>query len=107
MSEQKKIYFVIRADERGPANGPFLDRALAEGWAVAQADDCWLLEVDALGEFYPEADEGWDVSDLACWCGHPEDHDALSAFGHAVLALLRIPELVEWLSRALNRKDRE
>jgi hypothetical protein len=45
------------------------------------------------------------VSETACWCGHPEDHDAFSAFGHAVLASLHIPELVQWLSRRLNRKD--
>jgi hypothetical protein len=44
-----------------------------------------------------------------CWCGathDPESEDpseVLRAFGHQLLASLRIPELVAWLTRVLNR----
>lgn len=40
---------------------------------------------------------------LACWCGHPERHDAGTALGHAFLESLRLPQLVGWLDRQLRR----
>ena len=51
MPDQKTIYFVIRADEKGPPSGPTFDRALAERWAAAQEDDAWILSIDATAEF--------------------------------------------------------
>lgn len=39
--------------------------------------------------------------ETACWCDHPEDHDAFTALGHAMLEPL-VP-VVAWVDRQLRR----
>jgi hypothetical protein len=43
------------------------------------------------------------TDELTCWCGHPEQHDAFTAFGHALADLWRLPAIVEWLDWQLRR----
>jgi hypothetical protein len=50
----RKIYFVMRADEKGPPFGPTLRRDVAEREAVAHDDDAWIVEVDAVAVFVPK-----------------------------------------------------
>jgi|GEM_PF-3451916 len=63
MSESKKIYFAIRADEHGPANGPFLRLDYVEQWARAYQDDAWVIEVDAVGTFVARPIGGTEPTD--------------------------------------------
>jgi hypothetical protein len=45
VSELRKVYFVLRADEKGPPSGPTLNPYQAQQWAESEPDETPVVEV--------------------------------------------------------------
>jgi hypothetical protein len=70
---------------------------------MSDTPTCWCGMVDC-----PIRDRsGGSVNGQTCWCGHPELHDAGTAFIHAVEDSLHLPQLVQWLEKQLGRWHRD